>query len=232
MVSAGRGLGQFFPLGHAAAAQRSLRHDLQTPGFDGLAADLAEAVRAVFQALQGLLDGLQLLALGSQEGEAGFGHQANRGLVFLIPGGGQHLLVTVADAALELVLDLQPEVLLAFQQAILYLRQSLGGQSCHPWSLQRIGWRGRYGRPAPWGYSRKSSSAALRVGCFKRFKAFFSIWRMRSRETLKALPISSKVCSTSSPMPKRIFMIFSSRAVRVVRMDPVFSPNWESRMAS
>src|SRR5665648_134322 len=214
---------------HAIAAERRLRHDLQPARFDGLSADLTVPVVAALYTVHGLFDSLQFLPFRSQESEIGFGHETDGGLVLFVPGRGQHLLIAIADVALELLLDLLPEAPFPVQQPLFYLSQFLGAHPCHGSVPPRIP-AGAVGQSQP--YSRKSSSAALRVECFKRLRAFFSICRMRSRETLKARPISSKVCSTSSPIPNRIFMIFSSRAVRVVKIEPVFSPNWDSRMAS
>src|SRR5665647_2912357 len=148
---------------HAIAAERRLRHDLQPARFDGLPADLTVPVAAALYPVHGLLDGLQFLPFRSQEGEIGFGHETDGGLVLFVPGRGQHLLIAIADVALELLLDLLPEAPFPVQQALFYLSQFLRARSCHGSVPPRIP-GGAVWAPRP--YSRKSSSAALRVGCF------------------------------------------------------------------
>src|SRR6266849_6524533 len=71
--------------------------------------------------------------------------------------------------------------------------------------------------------SRNNLSLPEREGWRSLRRALASIWRMRSRVTANARPTSSSVCSESSSRPKRIFMIFSSRAVRVCSTCPVCS---------
>src|SRR2546426_7619198 len=59
-------------------------------------------------------------------------------------------------------------------------------------------------------------SLRLRVGWRSLRSAFASIWRMRSRVTLKNAPTSSSVrCAPSSVSPKRRRITFASRGVRV-----------------
>jgi hypothetical protein len=71
--------------------------------------------------------------------------------------------------------------------------------------------------------SRNSLSLPEREGWRNLRRALASIWRMRSRVTANARPTSSSVCSESSSRPKRSFMIFSSRGVRVCSTCPVCS---------
>ena len=116
-------------MGHAIAAEGRLRHDLQPARFDGLSADLAEAVAAALDPHHGLFDGLQFLPFRSQEGEIGFGHETDGGLVLFVPGRGQHLLITIADVAFELLLDLLPEAPFPVQQKRSFTSSSFSGLS-------------------------------------------------------------------------------------------------------
>lgn len=62
----------------------------------------------------------------------------------------------------------------------------------------------------PKDQSRKYFNLSRLLECRSRLRAFFSICLILSRETLKRLPISSRVYSAFSPIPKRRRMIFSS----------------------
>src|SRR5690554_5619371 len=78
----------------------------------------------------------------------------------------------------------------------------------------------------------KLSSCLAREGWRSFLSAFASIWRMRSRVTLKSWPTSSSVWSDFPPMPKRMRRTFSSREVSVDKTLRVWSVRLESSTAS